>query len=481
MCISRYVQGISLLLLATVLVIKPQPGLTEAIARVSPESEGLSTERLGRIAKHMNKAVESGEMVGGLGLLARNGSIVYLQGYGDADRQPLRPISEDTLFRIYSMSKPITSVAVLMLYEEGHFALNDPIARYLPELAGLRVAVSTGDGAAPGPDEHGVSDGTDIRERHTTTSAAMGKTRAASRQPTIHDLLGHTSGLTYGLLGDSEVDRLYRSAGIGLMSTLSLEELVRRLGRLPLQYDPGTRWHYSVATDVLGRLVEVVARQAFDEFLQQRLFAPLKMVDTGFTLNETRRQRLAQLYSPPGVDLNDPASILKGMQSPELVEADPEFDTNYRPGAALKSGGGGLLSTIGDYLRFCQMLLNGGELDGVRILSPKTVQLMTRNHLPATGEVMARSGTGFGLGVAIAIDQGAIGELGSNGEYNWGGAAGTKFWIDPREKLIGIFMTQSLPHASQIGVDFKYLSYQAIIDSYEDITSNVKEHRWWRR
>ena len=456
-------------------LLLPISAVSDSFPHTKPEKHGVSSERLSRIETHMDKALLRREMVGGLGLLARNGEIIYLKGYGQADDSPARPMSPDTLFRIYSMSKPITSVAVLMLYEEGHFKLNDPIARYLPELANLHVALSTSDETSV----NAVHDGTDIRSADKqTASEKAGKTREALRQPTIRDLLAHTSGLTYGLLGDSEVDNLYRTAGIGLMSTLSLEEMVKRLGTLPLQYDPGTRWHYSVATDVLGRLVEVVSGQSLDEFMQERIFQPLGMKDTGFTLKESDKSRLAQLYSPPSVDENDPESLLRGMMNPALVEAKPTWDEMYRPDAAFKSGGGGLLSTIADYLRFCQMLLNGGELNDVRLLSPKTVELMTSNHLTGTGDVFARGGTGFGLGVAVSLNQAAFGELGSTGEYNWGGAAGTKFWIDPQEKLIGIFMTQSIPHASQIGLDFKYLSYQAITDSYTD---NVppKKRRFW--
>lgn len=450
-----------------------------ALDIAAPEREGISAERLTRVQQHMEKALRSGEMIGGVGLLARNGSVVYLESYGNADQSPLRPMSADSVFRIYSMSKPITSVAVLMLYEEGHFSLNDPIARYLPDLANLTVALSTGDSA----DQQKLSDGTDIRQGDGGDSSGVGRTRKASRQPTIKDLLSHTAGFTYGLLGDSEVDNLYRDAGLGLLSQMTLEEFVRRLGKLPLQYDPGSRWHYSVATDVLGRLVEVISGKPFEEFLEEQVFKPLEMKDTGFTLSENARERLTQLYSTPGVDFNDPKSILGAIMRPtELVEADPDLDDNYQQSASFKSGGGGLLSTIGDYFRFCQMLLNGGELDGVRLLSPKTVQLMISNHLSSTDDVQARGGTGFGLGVAVAVNQAAIGELGSEGEFNWGGAAGTKFWIDPREQFIGIFMTQSIPHSSQIGQDFKRLGYQAITDSYMDNVPAPKPDFWqWLR
>ena len=446
------------------LMTNPLSALAERIA--SPESVGMSSERLDRISQHMDSALKSGELIGGLGLIARDGQIIYQQAYGVADKTPPRAMSADTLFRIYSMSKPITSVAVLMLYEEGHFALNDPIGRYLPELANLQVALSTADST----DQMMLSDGTSSKHLGSGDSSKIGQTRAPLRQPTIRDLLSHTAGFTYGLFGDTEVDKLYRENGLGLSDgDMTLETLVSRLGKLPLQYEPGTRWHYSVATDVLARLVEVISGMTFSDFLSQRIFTPLNMTNTSFTVADTKWNRLAQLYTPSDSQGELKNVFLNGFASKTLQEAPSTYDSTFKPGARFQSGGGGLVSTANDYFRFSQMLLNGGQLNGQRLLSPKTIQLMSSNHLGVDNKVVfGRAGTGFGLGVAVSVNQAAIGELGTQGEYNWGGGAGTKFWIDPQEHLIGIFMTQSIPHVGRLGVDFKYLTYQAITESYVD-------------
>ncbi len=422
-----------------------------------PDREGMSAERLQRLTEHMNQAVADGEMVGGLGLIARDGRVVYRQTYGLADRETGRPMTEDTIFRIYSMSKPITAVAVMMLHEEGRFFLNDPVARYIPELANLKVARSTADGDGI----RTTSDGTTTRTMGEGDADMLGKTRDPVRQPTIRDLLTHTAGFTYGVFGNTEVDKLYREAAL-MSDDADLKQFVTALGKLPLQYDPGTRWHYSVAVDVQGRLVEAVSGMSFGEFLKRRIFEPLGMVDTSFIVPADKWGRVAQLYSPKGAGEGASAFMTRST-SRELVVADDRLNDGYREGAKFEGGGGGLVSTAADYLRFCQMLLNGGELDGVRLLSPKTVELMTRNHLGDIRMGFGRQGVGFGLGFAVALDKGQIGEIGSDGEYNWGGAAGTRFWIDPQERLIGIFMVQSIPHRTRLGSEFKNLTYQAIV------------------
>lgn len=424
-----------------------------------PDREGLSAERLARITEHMNQAVADGVMVGGQGLIARNGRVVYEETYGLADREAGKPMSEDAIYRIYSMSKPITAVAVLMLYEEGAFFLNDPVARYIPELANLQVAVSTADGGGT----RMTSDGTTSRTEGQGDESRMGQTRPPVRQPTIRDLLTHTAGFTYGVFGDTEVDRLYREAQL-LSDDMTLEQFVAALGKIPLQYDPGTRWHYSVAVDVQGRLVEAVSGMKFGEFLEQRLFGPLAMKDTSFVVPADKWDRVAQIYTPEGTPQDIGQAFRSASASRKLVVADDAVNAGYREGAKFESGGGGLMSTARDYLRFSQMLLNGGELDGVRILSPKTVELMTENHLGDIPMGFGNRGVGFGLGVAVAMDQGEIGELGSEGEYNWGGAAGTRFWIDPQEQLIGIFMVQSIPHRTRLAGEFKTLVYQAVTE-----------------
>ena len=454
---SSCVRTFSAIATCWVLVGSGPAAFARDLPEANPARAGMSAERLERLTRHMQQAVDDGVMVGGVGLIARKGRVVYEETYGHADLEPSRPMTEDTIFRIYSMSKPITAVAVLMLYEEGRFFLNDPVARYLPELADLEVATSTADGG----DTRMTSDGTTSRTEGSGDPLQAGKTRKPRRQPTIRDLLTHTAGFTYGVFGDTEVDQQYRQAQI-LADDVPLKEFVARLGQIPLQYEPGTRWHYSVSVDVQGALVEAVSGMPFGEFLQQRIFDPLDMVDTGFIVPEEKLDRFAELYSPAGTPSDAAQAFQTANQSTELVEADEAFDEGYKPGAKFQSGGGGLVSTASDYLRFSQMLLNGGELDGVRLLSPKTVELMSTNHL---GDIpMGRPGVGFGLGVAVAVDQGLIGELGSVGEYNWGGAAGTRFWIDPEEQLIGVFMVQSIPHRTRLGSEFKNLTYQAIVE-----------------
>lgn len=423
-----------------------------------PSRVGMSSERLQRLTDHMNQAVAQGVMVGGLGMIARNGRIVYRETYGQSDREAAKPMAMDDIFRIYSMSKPMTSVAVMMLYEEGHFFLNDPVARYIPELANLVVATSTADGETVA-----VSDGTTSSTVGVGDESKEGQTRKPSRQPTIRDLLSHTAGFSYGFFGNTEVDKQYRAADL-MQAGDTLEQFVTQLGKIPLQYDPGTRWHYSVSVDIQGRLVEVVSGMRFGEFLQKRLFEPLDMVDTSFTVPQEKLDRLAQIYSPEGTE-EGASAFLTPNSSSTLVVSPASVNDSFMAGATFESGGGGLVSTARDYMRFSQMMLNGGELDGVRILSPKTVELMTINHLGDMEMGFGRRGVGFGLGFAVALDQGRIGELGSVGEYNWGGAAGTRFWIDPEEQLIGIFMVQSIPHRTRLGSDFKNLTYQAIVET----------------
>jgi CubicO group peptidase (beta-lactamase class C family) len=421
-----------------------------------PEREGISQDRLDRLTAHMNQAVEDGVMVGGLGMIARNGKIVYSETYGQSDREANKPMTEDAIFRIYSMSKPITSVALMMLYEEGRFFLNDPVAKYIPELANLEVAISTADG-----NTSMVSDGTTSRTIGAGDGSKVGQTRKPTRQPTIRDLMRHTAGLTYGVFGNTEVDKEYRKAGI--LSNKDLKEFVTALGQIPLQYDPGSKWHYSVSVDVQGRLIEAISGMSFGEFLNKRLFQPLGMEDTSFVVPKNKWDRFAQIYSPEGTGEGTDA-FLSANNSTKLVPSGDRIDAGFSEGATFEGGGGGMVSTAKDYLIFSQMMLNGGELNGVRILSPKTVELMTANHLGDLPMGFGRNGVGFGLGFAVALDQGEIGELGSVGEYNWGGAAGTRFWIDPVEQLIGIFMVQSIPHKTRLGSEFKILTYQSIIE-----------------
>ena len=436
--------------LAVMLVMAPVTAKEMSITK--PERQGFSTERLAKLTQLMNAKVEDGTMVGGMGMIARNGKIIYSQTYGQADREAGKAMADDAIFRIYSMTKPITGVALMMLYEEGKFRLNDPIAMYIPEMANLQVALSTGGTGI-------VSDGTTSTAIGSGDESLVGQTRKPTRQPTIRDLMTHTSGLTYGIFGNTEVDQAYRKAG--LMGDMDLKEFVTALGKLPLQYDPGSQWHYSVSVDVQGYLVEVLSGMKFSEFLEQRIFAPRDKQDTAFKVNEGNKDRLAQLYKPEGVTADNYFSPATGSG---LEVADAFMSAGYIYGVKFESGGGGLVATARDYLRFSQMMLNGGELDGVRILSPKTVDLMTTNHIGDLGLGYGRKGIGFGLDFAVVLNPGELGEVSSAGEYNWGGAAGTRFWIDPQEQLIGLFMVQSIPHRTRLADDFKVMTYQALVE-----------------
>ncbi len=384
---------------------------------VSPESVGLSSVRLARIDQHLERRyLAPGKIAGALTLVSRGGEVVWLSPLGLRDRERGLPMTEDTIFRIYSMTKPITSVAVMTLYEEGHFQLDDPVGRFLPELAAPQVFVGGTDGGF--------------------------LTRPVTRPITVRDLLLHTSGLTYGFMEATNVDAAYRARRIGeRWEGNDLAGMVKQLGELPLEFSPGERWNYSVATDVLGRLVEVISGKSLDVFFEQRILGPLGMHDTGFHVPVDRVDRFAALYDrAPDKSLrliDDPT------KSPSLGKPD------------LFSGGGGLVSTASDYHRFCRMLLEGGELDGARILGRKTIELMVCNHLPenqdlahlATGSFSETTynGIGFGLGFAQVIDRIAAQSNGSLGEYFWGGMASTVFWNDPVEDLTVIFMVQFMP------------------------------------
>ena len=430
---------ISLLLVLLALSANPVTGkINSDPPTVAPEEVGLAGSRLAYIGSVMNRHVAEKQIPGAAGLIARRGKIAYQEAFGMADVEAGKPMRLDSIHRIYSMTKPITSVAVMMLYEEGKFQLNDPVAKYLPEFAKMQVG---------------------IEEKDPQTGKPALKTVPARRPVTVRDLLRHTAGLTYGFFGDTLIDREYRKARI--LSDLNLAEFVTHLTQIPLLHEPGTRWHYSVSVDVLGRLVEVLSGKSFDQFLQERIFTPLDMRDTGFYVPADKKDRFAKLYSPTRDGKIQPAVICATRQ--ECVEKFPNAVPSYLEPPTLFSGGGGLVSTAYDYLRFCQMLLNKGQYDGKRLLSRKTVQLMTSDNLgniPGMGP-----GSGFGLGFAVSKAPGEAGMMGSAGEYNWGGAAGTKFWIDPQEELIGIFMIQILPHTGlEYGSEFRVLTYQAIAD-----------------
>ena len=389
-----------------------------------PEEVGLSSERLERIGEVFRGYVDEGRIAGAVGMVLRNGKLAYADAWGMRDLEAGDVMEEDDLFKICSMTKPVASVAVMTLYEEGHFFLSDPIGRYLPALANLRVA--------------------------NLAEASAGQeipTERARRQVTIHDLLRHTSGFTYGDLSNTVVDAVYREREILYQPTL--EDQVAALGEIPLLYQPGTQWNYSVSVDVLGRLVEVVSGQPFDVFLRERIFDPLGMADTGFRVPDSKSDRVAPTYGHSGPDR------ALGPGDTSICDLPP----------TLFSGGAGLRSTAQDYARFAQMLLNGGELDGARILGRKTVELMTVDHLEEgmpTG--FLSPGWSFGLGFTVKTEAGLDGLPSSVGEYNWIGIQGTSFWVDPEEDLVGVFMVQIRPNRDITFRDqFKRLVYQALI------------------
>ncbi|MEK6303553.1 MAG: serine hydrolase domain-containing protein [Acidobacteriota bacterium] len=390
---------------------------------------GLAPERLARIGAVMNEHVAKGRIAGAIGLIARRGKVSYFESYGFQDKEASIPMREDTIFRMYSMTKPITGVAVLMLYEEGKFFLTDPVSKYLPEFANMKVAVVEND-------------------------AETGKViRAvpALRQITILDLLRHTSGIDYRGPQDTDGKPIYEKLGTN-NTDQTIGEMVKKIAQAPLVHQPGTMWEYGLSMDVLARLVEVVSGKTYDKFLEERIFKPLAMVDTGYNVPAEKASRFARLYAPDGQTIK-----------PSTAPAQ----SAYLKPAVNFGGGSQLVSTARDYMRFCQMLLNGGELDGVRILSRKSVELMSADHLgdmPRGADLMG-PGYGFGLTVAVSRGVGRSGATGSAGEYFWGGAAGTRFWIDPKEQMIGIFMIQILPHTNlTYGTQFRQLAYQAISD-----------------
>ncbi len=398
---------------------------------------GFDPQRLQRVSAHFRRYVDDGRLPGWLILVARRGRVVHLDTYGYRDREQGLPVELDTVFRIYSMTKPITSVAAMMLWEEGAFELKDPVSRFIPAFADTRV----------------------WRSGSVTNPALEPMTEPMQ----IWHLLSHTSGLTYGFLYAHPVDELYRRAGFewGTPAGQDLAAVCDTLAGLPLLFQPGREWNYSMATDVLGRVVEVVSGQPLDVFFAERIFRPLGMTDTAFWADGDRAQRLAALYAPaPGTR--------------KAVRLDTMGSHALHPPAALL-GGGGLVSTAADYHRFTTMLLNGGELDGVRLLSPRTVRYMASNHLPGGADLTAFGrplfaetafdGVGFGLGFSVTLDPVKAKVPGSVGDFAWGGAASTAFWVDPVEEITVVFLTQLLPSSTHpIRPQLKQLVYQALVD-----------------
>jgi CubicO group peptidase (beta-lactamase class C family) len=404
---------------------------------VDPAEVGFDPARLARIDAHLAAYVDDGRLPGIQITVSRHGRIAHLSSYGSADIEAGRAVEPDTLWRIYSMTKPITSVAAMMLFEQGAFELTDPISRWLPEFADPQVYIG-------GP-------------------ANKPSTVPAAEPIRVWHLLTHTAGLTYAFHRVHVTDEIYRNAGFDFASPpgLDLAGCVAAWAKLPLAFEPGTEWLYSVATDVLGRLVEIWSGQPLDAFFRDHILNPLDMIDTGFSVAPEDHNRLAALYAI----------------APELTEKI-RYDQLGEPAKRAPrwlSGGGGLISTSGDYLRFAHMLLRGGELDGVRLLSSRTVRYMSRNHLPGGADLQAfgrplvsetrYDGVGFGLGFAVTDDPVAAKVLASPGEYYWGGMASTAFWIDPLEDIAVVFMTQLLPSSTYpIRSQLRQLVNQALVD-----------------
>jgi CubicO group peptidase (beta-lactamase class C family) len=364
-------------------------------AAATPEDVGLSSSQLARIEAVTQKHIEAGLVPGAVMLVARRGKIAWSRTMGFRDRAAKDPMRPDSIFRIYSMTKPIVSVAAMMLVEEGRMQISDPVAKYLPEMAKMKVGVEkTEDGRLELVDP--------------------------AREMTVQDLLRHTSGLIYGTRGKSLVNAAYIEAKIGNRD-VSNQEFVSKLSQLPLRFSPGERWEYGVSTDVLGRVVEVVSGKTLGEFLNERILTPLGMADTGFFVPAGKLGRAAQPW-----------------QIPEAPPITPRFDVAQKP--AFESGGGGLTSTMDDYLRFAIMLADGGEFAGKRLLGSKTLEFMTTDHVGARPG--RPPGLGFGLGFEVRTSVGDSALPGSLGEYGWAGNAGTLFWIDPKEQLIAIYMVQ---------------------------------------
>ena len=394
---------------------------------VKPEQVGCSSERLKRIGMVMQRYVDENKIAGILAMAARRGQVAYSQCFGMMDIEANKPMQFDTLFRIYSMTKPITSVAVMMLFEEGHFQLADPVSRFIPDFEDAKVLVKA------------TESGLELAN--------------LEREITIWHLLTHTSGLSYGFNENDAVDEMYRRYHRTLEQKpdTKLGQMVREIARLPLAHQPGSAWRYSMATDVLGYLVQVISGTPFDEFLKQRLLEPLGMGDTDFYVPETKIERFAVNYGP-------------GEQG-GLRVIDAPATSRYAKPTAHPSGGGGLVSSASDYMRFAQMMLNKGELDGVRLLGRKTIELMTMNHLPHGLHPFGDLSRGFGLGVGVVTDVAKSQTLGSVGTYGWGGAANTIFWVDPREELIGLLMLQFMPsNTYPVIPDFRVSVYQSIVD-----------------
>ena len=404
---------------------------------VDPSEVGLSPDRLGRIDRHFAQYIDKGLLTGYQLVIARDGKVAFTSTQGLADREANRPVADDTIWRIFSMTKPITAVAAMILWEEGRFELHDPVAKFVPEFAETKV----------------WRGGTWVRPVLEPLSEPM----------EMWHLFTHTAGLTYGFMYQHPVDELYRKAGMewGFPRDLDLAGLCSLLARQPLLFQPGAEWNYSVSLDVLGRVVEVISGQRLGDFMRERIFEPLGMSDTAFWCTSDRAERMSALYAAaPGT-----LAATRADAADRGVYHEPKLD----------GGGGGLVSTTGDYVRFAEMLRNRGELDGRRILAPRTVEYMASNHLPGNADLTAfgrplfaetsYDGVGFGLGMSVTLDPVAAKVPGSVGDFGWGGAASTWFMVDPVEDLTLTFMTQLMPSSTHpLRSQLKQIVHQALID-----------------
>jgi CubicO group peptidase (beta-lactamase class C family) len=374
----------------------------------SPEDVGISTEKLAQIKPAIQALVDNEKIAGASVIVARKGKIALFETFGMMDKEAKKPMKPNTIFRFYSMTKPVTSVAAMMLYEEGKLKLDDPVSKYIPEFKGLKVYAESG--------------------KHTEQIHKM----------SIRDLLRHTSGFTYGFFG-----KMYRARSVFDWDS-SLQDMIDKLSEIPLLHQPSSKWHYSVSTDVLGYLVQKISGQSLDKFFKTRIFKPLKMKDTAFHVPARKTDRFAVCYGP---------NLTGGLR----IVDDPN-KSRYLKKPTIFSGGGGLVSTARDYMRFCQMLLNKGRLDGKRLLLPETVEMMTTNQLPDS--VKRGEDGGFGLGFSVRLKDGKF----PKGEYGWGGMASTHFWISPKHDLIVIALSQYMPYSARLENTVKPIVYDSILN-----------------
>ena len=431
---SKRIMAVTVLFLLLAVTAFAQ-GLPQA---KNPEEVGMSSERLARLTSGLQEAVDKGTIPGAVGIVLRKGKVAYFEAIGFQDRDKKTPMAKDSIFRIYSMSKVFTSLAIMMLMEEGKLLLTDPVSKCLPELKDMKVG---------------------IQRSNEYTGKEELLLVPANREMTIHDLLRHTSGLTYWVFGKPSLNKDQWKKNNPLDYKQTLAEMVTRISKVPLCYQPGTTWDYSQSTDVLGSIVEVISDVSFDAFIAERIAKPLKLTDSGFWVEGADRQ----------------TRIAEPQVNPATGKKPSALDVTKRPNWL--SGGGGMVSTASDYARLCQLFLNGGILDGVRLLSPKTVELMTSNHLPATIKYAPKLqmqlgpsfpspevGNGFGLGFLVRVAPGMNPQPGSVGDYSWAGYLGTYFWVDPEEELVAVIMIQTRAQRVYYRTFMRDMVYQAIID-----------------